>query len=41
MSGNLSTEDLAREIIRKLDELKTSLERYQEKVRKAIAQHQS
>jgi hypothetical protein len=36
MSVNPSAEDLTREIIRKLDELKAELERYQDKVRKAM-----
>ena len=38
MSGNQSTEDLASEIIRRLDTRKGRLELYQEKVRKVIAE---
>jgi len=38
MSSEQSPQDLAREIMHKLDGLKASLEHYQEKVRKAIGE---
>jgi hypothetical protein len=38
MSGNRSIEDLTREMIRRLAELKSRLELYQEKVGKAVAE---
>jgi len=39
MSGDQSTQDLANQIIRRLDEFKGRLESYQDKVRKAIAEN--
>jgi hypothetical protein len=38
MSGNQSIENLTREMVRRLDELKSRLELYQEKVRRAVAE---
>jgi hypothetical protein len=38
MSANQSPQDLAREIIHRLDELEGRLELYQDKVRKALTE---